>query len=172
MAGSFVGPLPYPVLNTLFDPLLPKGLQAYWKAAFLPQLNDDVIMVARKFAAGIPSVETANHFYPINGAVQRVGQDETAFPYRDVNFAVAIAGMWQNPADNQANTAWVRDYATALQPHGVGAGYVNFLDADDQPNVRDSYAGNYDKLAQVKAKYDPDNLFHINQNIVPAMSKT
>lgn len=170
VAGSFVGPLPYPVLNTLFDPLLPKGLQAYWKAAFLPQLNDDVITVARKFATGIPSVESANHFYPINGAVQRVGQDETAFPYRDVNFAVAIAGMWQNPADNQANTAWVRDYAAALQPHGVGAGYVNFLDADDQPNGRDNYAGNYDKLAQVKAKYDPDNLFHINQNIVPAMS--
>lgn len=171
VAGSFVGPLPYPALNTLFDPLLPKGLQAYWKAAFLPELTDDVITVARKFAAGIPSVETANHFYPINGAVQRVRQDETAFPYRDVNFAVAIAGMWQDPADNQANTAWVRDYSAALQPHGVGAGYVNFLDADDQPNVRDNYAGNYDKLAHLKAKFDPDNLFHINQNIVPAMSR-
>jgi len=168
VAGSFVGPLPYTVLNTLFDPLLPKGLQAYWKAEFLPQLTDDAIAVARRFAADIPSVQTANHFYPINGAVQRVGQDETAFPYRDVDFAVAIAGMWPNPVDNQANTAWVKDYAAALHPHGVGGAYVNFLDADDQPHVAENYAGNYARLAEVKAKYDPDNLFHINQNIVPA----
>ncbi|MFC9334550.1 FAD-binding oxidoreductase [Arthrobacter sp. NPDC057009] len=168
VAGSFVGPLPYTVLNTLFDPMLPKGLQAYWKAEFLPQLNDDAIRVAEKFARAIPSVQTANHYYPINGAAQRVGRDETAFPYRDVNFAVAIAGMWEDPADNEANTKWVRDYHSELHAHGAGAGYVNFLDADDQPHIEDNYAGNYARLAQVKAKYDPGNLFHVNQNIKPA----
>lgn len=167
VAGSFVGPLPYPILNTLFDPLLPKGLQAYWKAEFLPELSDDVIGVAQKFGAGVPSPQTANHFYPINGAAQRVGPDKTAFPYRDVNFSVAIAGMWESPADNDANTKWVRDYYQALHPHGVGAGYVNFLDADDQSRIEDNYGGNYARLAKIKAKYDPGNLFHINQNIKP-----
>lgn len=168
VAGSFVGPLPYTALNTLFDPLLPKGLQAYWKAEFLPALSDDVLQVARAFGENIPSPETANHYYPINGAVQRVGQDETAFPYRDVDFAVAIAGMWQDAVDNDANTKWVRDYSDGLRPHGVGGGYVNFLGADDQPIVQDSYAANYPRLARIKAQYDPDNFFHINQNIKPA----
>jgi len=167
VAGSFIGPLPYPVLNTLFDELLPKGLQAYWKADFLRELSDEVIQVAQQFGASIPSLESANHFYPINGAVQRVGQDETAFPYRDVNFAPAIAGMWQDPADNEANIKWVRDYWTALHPHGAGGGYINFMDADDQSRIKENYAGNYARLASVKAKYDPDNLFHVNQNIKP-----
>jgi FAD/FMN-containing dehydrogenase len=168
VAGSFVGPLPYPVLNTLFDPMLPKGLQAYWKAEFLPELSDDVISVARKFGAGVPSPQTANHYYPINGAAQRVGQDETAFPYRDANFSVAIAGMWESPEDNAANTRWVKDYHQALHPYGAGGGYVNFLDADDQSSIEDNYGGNYARLARIKAKYDPGNLFHINQNIKPA----
>lgn len=167
-AGSFLGPIPYTVLNTLFDPMYPKGLQAYWKSAFLPRLSDDVVRVAEKFGEAIPSVQTANHFYPINGAVQRVGRDETAFPYRDADFAVDIACHWEDPADNDANRKWVRDYYAELHPLGSGAGYVNFLDADDQPHIEDTYAGNYARLAQVKAKYDPGNLFHINQNIKPA----
>lgn len=167
VAGSFIGPLPYPVLNTLFDPLLPKGLQAYWKAEFLPELSDDVIGVARQFGAGVPSPQTANHFYPMNGATQRVGRDETAFPYRDVNFSVAIAGMWESPADNDANTKWVRDYHQALHQYGAGAGYVNFLDADDQSRIEENYGDHYARLAKIKGKYDPANLFHINQNIKP-----
>ena len=168
VAGSFVGPLPYPALNTLFDPLLPKGLQAYWKAEFLPALSDEAIRVARHFGEGVPSPETANHFYPINGAVQRVRPDATAFPYRDADFAAVIAGMWQDPADNDANVRWVRDYWAGLHPHSSGGGYIGFMDADDQSRIRDNYAGNYQRLASIKAKYDPDNLFHVNQNIKPA----
>lgn len=168
VAGSFVGPLPYPVLNTLFDESLPKGLQAYWKAEFLPTFSDEVIQVAQHFGEGIPSEQTANHFYPINGAVQRVGRDETAFPYRNADFAAVIAGMWEHPVDNDANVAWVRDYAAGLRPHSAGGAYINFMDADDHSRIRDNYAGNYDRLASIKAKYDPDNLFHINHNIKPA----
>lgn len=168
VAGSFVGPLPYPVLNTLFDESLPKGLQAYWKAEFLPTLSDEVIQVAKHFGEGVPSQQTANHFYPINGAVQRVPKDATAFPYRDADFAAVIAGMWEDPADNDANVGCVREYGAGLHAHSAGGGYIGFMDADDQARIRDNYAGNYQRLASIKAKYDPDNLFHINQNIKPA----
>ena len=168
VAGSFVGPLPYPVLNTLFDDALPKGLQAYWKAEFLPSLSDEVIQVAKHFGQGVPSQQTANHFYPINGAVHRVPKDATAFPYRDANFAAVIAGMWENLADNEANIRWVRDFAAALREHSAGGAYINFMDADDQSRIKENYAGNYARLASIKTKYDPDNMFHINQNIKPA----
>ncbi|WP_255769764.1 FAD-binding oxidoreductase [Pseudarthrobacter sulfonivorans] len=168
VAGSFVGPLPYPVLNTLFDESLPKGLQAYWKAEFLPTFSDEVIKVAKHFGEGVPSLQTANHFYPINGAVQRIAKDATAFPYRDADIAAVIAGMWEGPVDNDANIRWVREYATELHEHSAGGAYINFMDADDQSRIRDNYADNYDRLGAVKAKYDPDNLFHINQNIKPA----
>jgi FAD/FMN-containing dehydrogenase len=76
--------------------------------------------------------------------------------------------MWESPADNAANTRWVKDYHQALHPYGAGGGYVNFLDADDQSSIEDNYGGNYARLARIKAKYDPGNLFHINQNIKPA----
>ncbi|MGO4103166.1 FAD-binding oxidoreductase [Leifsonia sp. YAF41] len=167
--GSFVGPLPYPALNTLFDPMLPKGLQAYWKADFLTELSDDALKVAADFGGRVPSLESANHYYPINGAVQRVGADETAFAYRNVSFAPVIAGMWPDPADNPANIAWVKDYWTALHQYSEAGGYINFMDADDQSRVADNYQSNYARLAEVKATYDPDNFFHINQNIAPAV---
>jgi len=99
--------------------------------------------------------------------VQRVGSDETAFSYRDVAFSPVIAGMWENPADNDRNIAWVRGYYDALRPHSVEGGYINFMDSDDQSRIEDNYKGNYARLASVKAKYDPDNVFHVNQNIKP-----
>jgi FAD binding domain/Berberine and berberine like len=166
--GAMVGPMPYPALNTAFDPLLPAGLQGYWKASFARELSDDAIAVHVEHGSKVPSLQTAVHLYPINGAVQRVGADETAFAYRDVDFAPVIAGMWEDPADNDANIAWVRGYYEALQPYSAEGGYINFMDADDQGRIKANYRGDYDRLAKVKAKYDPDNLFHMNQNIVPA----
>jgi FAD/FMN-containing dehydrogenase len=100
--------------------------------------------------------------------VQRVGADETAFAYRDVDYAPVIAGMWEDPADNDANITWVRSYYDALQPYSVDGGYVNFMDADDQDRVKASYRGNYDRLAAIKQEYDPTNLFRLNQNVQPA----
>jgi len=166
--GSFLDVLPYPAINTLFDPLLPKGLQAYWKADFLAELSDDVLRVAVEHGSRVPSVESANHFYPIDGAVQRVAPGATAFAYRNASFAPVIAGMWTDPADNAANTQWVREYWNALHPYAEAGGYINFMDADDQSRIEDNYQDNYQRLRTVKAKYDPDNFFHINQNIVPA----
>ena len=166
--GSHVGPMPYPALNTAFDALLPAGLQHYWKGSFARELGDDAIAVHVDHGARVPSIQCAVHLYPINGAVQRVGADETAFAYRDVNFSPVIAGMWHDPADNDRNIAWVRAYHEALRPYSAEGGYINFMDDDDQGRIRDNYRGNYDRLAAIKATYDPTNLFHLNQNIRPA----
>jgi FAD/FMN-containing dehydrogenase len=107
------------------------------------------------------------HIYPINGAVHRVAPDATAFAHRDANFATVIAGMWEDPSQNEANTRWVRDYYAATAPHSEAAGYINFMGADDQDRIRANYGPNYDRLVDIKRKYDPDNLFHLNQNIRP-----
>ena len=119
-----------------------------------------------------PAIQCAVHLYPIDGAVQRVGADDTAFAYRDVDFSPVIAGMWEDPADNEANIAWVRAYYEALEPFSAEGGYVNFMDADDQGRITANYRGNYDRLAAIKATYDPTNLFHLNQNIQPATETT
>ena len=107
------------------------------------------------------------HLYPINGAVQDVPADATAFGHRDANFAPVIAGMWPDPADNERNIQWVRDYYAAIAPHSEAGGYINFASSDDQSKVADNYGANYARLAEVKRRYDPGNLFHLNQNIKP-----
>ncbi|XAS65106.1 FAD-binding oxidoreductase [Micrococcaceae bacterium Sec5.8] len=168
VAGSMVGPMPYPALNSAFDGMYPKGLLAYWKAAFLSELNDGIIDVHLDFARRVPTVQTAVHLYPIDGAVHQVGAADTAFPNRSARFSPVIACHWQDPADTAANIAWVRDYAAALQPYSETAGYINFMDGDDQGRVAENYGPNYARLREVKATYDPQNLFHVNQNIVPA----
>jgi FAD/FMN-containing dehydrogenase len=168
VAGSMVGPMPYPALNSAFDPMYPKGLLAYWKAAYLTELNDGAINVHLEYGKRVPSVQTAVHLYPIDGAVQRVGVSDTAFPNRNARFSPVIACHWEDPADSEANIAWVRDYAAALQPYSETAGYINFMDGDDLPKVAENYGENYKRLREVKAKYDPQNLFHVNQNIAPA----
>ena len=143
------------------------GLQHYWKANFVRELTDDAIAAHIEHGPKVPTVNSTVHIYPINGACHRVAPDATAFAYRDATFATVIAGMWPDPADNDANTAWVRDYYDATAPHSEPGGYVNFMAGDDQERIKDNYRGNYDRLVEVKRKYDPDNLFHLNQNIKP-----
>jgi hypothetical protein len=107
------------------------------------------------------------HIYPINGACHKTPSDATAFAYRDANFATVIAGMWPDPAQNKANIKWVRDYYDATAPQSEAGGYINFMSEDDQSRIKDNYKGNYNRLVDVKRKYDHDNLFHMNQNIKP-----
>jgi FAD/FMN-containing dehydrogenase len=166
--AEHVGRMPYPALNGAFDALLPAGLQHYWKAAFLPELTDDAIAVHLEHGPKVPAMESTMHLYPIDGAVHDVPIDATAFAYREANFAPVIAGMWPDPADNEANTAWVRDYHRALEPHTAEGGYINFMAEDDQGRIQANYGPNYARLAAVKQVYDPHNLFHRNQNIAPA----
>jgi len=167
VAAEMVAPMPYPVLNGMFDPLLPAGLQHYWKADFASELTDGAIKAHLDYGPKVPVVNSTMHIYPINGAAGRVRSDATAFAYRDAKFATVIAGMWPDPADNEKNIKWVKDYYHAVHPHSLPGGYVNFMAGDDQGRVRDNYKGNYDRLAAIKKKYDPTNLFHMNQNIRP-----
>ncbi len=165
--AEHVGTMPYAALNSAFDALVPAGLQHYWKAAFSDRLTDEAIDAHLEHGPRVPAVNSTAHLYPINGACHDVAPEETAFGHRDASLATVIAGMWPDPADNSANTAWVKEYYAALAPHSSPGGYVNFASADDQPKVADNYGSNYDRLRAVKREYDPDNLFHLNQNIVP-----
>jgi FAD/FMN-containing dehydrogenase len=168
VAAELVTPMPFPALNSAFDPLLPPGLQHYWKACFTPSLTSAAIDAHLEHGPKVPVVNATMHIYPINGACHRVAPDATAFAYRDAQFATVIAGMWPDPADNAKNTQWVKGYYAALQPHSAAGGYVNFMAGDDQGRIRDNYKANYDRLAAAKKRYDPGNLFHMNQNIKPA----
>ena len=165
--AEHVGPMPYPALNSAFDGLVPPGLQHYWKANFVKELTDDAIAAHLLHGPKVPVVNSTMHIYPINGACHRVKADETAFAYRDANFATVIAGMWPDPSQNVANTKWVRDYYDATAPHSEEGGYINFMSEDDQSRIKANYKGNYQRLVDVKRKYDPNNLFHVNQNIKP-----
>ncbi len=167
VVAEMVGPMPYPALNSAFDGLYPAGLQHYWKANFVSKLTDDAIDAHLKHGPTVPVVSSTMHIYSINGACHRVASDATAFGHRDATFATVIAGMWPDPAQNQANTQWVKDYYKATALHSDEGGYINFASADDQDRAPANFGVNYGRLASVKKKYDPDNLFHLNQNIKP-----
>jgi FAD/FMN-containing dehydrogenase len=124
--------------------------------------------VHAEHGARVPVVNSAMHLYPVNGAVHDVAPDATAYGHRDAKYACNIAGMWPDPADNEKNIRWVKDYYAALAPHSLKGGYTNFASADDQVKVRDNFGATYDRLAGVKRTYDPGNLFRHNQNIAPA----
>jgi len=167
VVAEHVGPMPYPALNSAFDGLVPPGLQHYWKASFVNELTDEAITAHEANGPDVPVVNSTVHIYPINGAAHGVASDATAFAYRDANFATVIAGMWPEPSDNEANTAWVRNYYEAIAPHSEEGGYINFMAGDDQARIKANYKGNYERLADIKRTYDPGNLFHLNQNIKP-----
>ena len=166
--AELVEVMPFPALNSLFDGAVPKGMQHYWKADFITELTDEAIAAHVEHGKKTPHISSSMHLHPINGAAQRVGADETAFGHRDKNFSPVIAGIWSDPADNEANIKWVKEYYTAIHPHsGSDGGYVNFMSNDDDHRAPANYGANYERLAAVKATYDPYNLFHINQNIKP-----
>jgi FAD/FMN-containing dehydrogenase len=167
VVAEHVGPMPYPALNSAFDALVPPGLQHYWKANFVTELTDEAIAAHLEHGPKVPTVNSTVHIYPINGACHRVAPDATAFAYRDATFATVIAGMWPDPAENDANTLWVRDFYEATAPLSEEGGYINFMAADDQARIRANYRQNYDRLVDVKRAYDPENLFRLNQNIKP-----
>jgi FAD/FMN-containing dehydrogenase len=163
-----VGPIPFPMLQSAFDALVPPGLQNYWKADFVKDLTDEVIEAHVKYGPDVPTIHTALHIYPVSGAAHRVGRDDTAFSYREAGFTHVIAALYPDPADTPKNKTWVQNYWSELHPHSAGGAYVNFMMEEGEDRVAASYRDNYERLARVKAKYDPNNLFHVNQNIKPA----
>jgi FAD/FMN-containing dehydrogenase len=163
-----VQPMPFNVLQSAFDALYPAGLQWYWRADFFNEISDAAIEVHRKYAAMLPSGHSTMHMYPIDGAASRVPDDATAFAYRDGGWAGVIVGVDPDPANAAAISQWAQDYWEELHPTSAGGAYINFMMDEGRDRVRASYRQNYDRLAEVKRRYDPDNTFHINQNIPPA----
>jgi FAD/FMN-containing dehydrogenase len=166
-ALDLVGPIPHPALQSMFDKLYQPGLQWYWKADFVNELSDDAVKLHVKFASELPTALSLMHIYPVNGAAGRVDKAETAWSYRDATWAMVIAGVDADPAKKDAIISWARNYWQALHPYSAGGGYVNFMMDEGAQQVQATYRGHYDRLAEIKAKYDPDNLFRVNQNIVP-----
>jgi FAD/FMN-containing dehydrogenase len=165
-----LGQAPYPALQSTFDALYPKGLQWYWRGDFFRTVPDGAVEAHARFSEQLPTMHSTMHLYPIDGAVHRVGQTETAWAYRDVNFSQVIAGVDPDPVNAEALKRWTVDYWNATHPYSAGGAYVNFMMDEGQDRVRATYGPNYHRLSEVKAEYDPDNVFRINQNIPPAGS--
>ena len=164
-----LAPMPFSVLQTAFDALLPTGLQWYWKVDFFEEITDEAIAVHRRYGGTIPTALSTMHMYPISGAAARVPGDATAFAYRNGGWTGVIAGIDPDPANLPAATRWAQQYWQELHDSSAGGGYVNMMMEDEgEERIRAAYRGNYDRLTRVKKRYDPDNLFHINQNIPPA----
>jgi FAD/FMN-containing dehydrogenase len=164
-----VGPMPYTVVNTLFDPSFPTGALNYWKSSFVRELSNAAIdtMLAQFTAA--PSPMTNMVLEPVHGAVTRVPVDATAVPHRDKSYNLVITAVWMDPAATNENIAWTRGAFAALQPYLADRRYVNYMPDDEtgEDVVRAAYGPNYDRLVELKTKYDPTNLFRLNQNIEP-----
>ena len=165
--AEMVGPVPYPAVNAAFDGLFPPGIRQYWKGNFVKELTDEAIAAHVQHGPNAPTVSSTMHLYPINGACHDVAGDATAFGHRDANFSMVVLAASNDPADDDAHTKWVRDYSDAVAPYSEPGGYINFMDDDDSGRVRDNYGGNYDRLVEIKRRYDPENLFRVNQNIAP-----
>jgi hypothetical protein len=160
--------MPFPDMQSAFDEVYPPGLQWYWRADFVNELPEEAIAAHAEYGRQLPSMHSTMHLYPIDGAVHRVGQDETAFANRESRWAEVIVGVDPEPGNAAAITDWTKRYWEALHPYSAGGAYVNFLMHDEGGDrVKATYGDNYDRLVEVKRRYDPDNLFRVNQNIAP-----
>jgi FAD/FMN-containing dehydrogenase len=159
--------MPFPALQTAFDPLYPAGLHWQWRADFITSIPDEAVAEHVRFAADLPTEGSTMHLYPVTGAVHEIGRNDTAFSYRDVNWAMVIAGIDPDPANAPVLRDWATAYWQAIHPYSGGGAYVNMYMDEGQDRVRRSYRDNYDRLARTKTLYDPDNVFRINQNIRP-----
>ena len=168
IAGA-VGPMPYTALQTMLDAGFPSGLQVHWRSEFVASLPDDLIEAAVSSFERVTSPLSALIIEQFGGAVSRVARDDAAFDQRDSNYNLVIASRWTDPADANVNVAWARSTSDAAKPFTTGRVYVNYIGAGESPDrVRAAFgADKYDRLAAVKRKYDPTNVFRINQNILP-----
>ena len=163
-----VGPAPFPVVQSIFDPLFVPGLQWYWRADNFTELSDEAIARHLEHGPKLPSMLSTMHLYPVNGASRRIGKSDTAYSFREALFAEVIVGVDPDPANAPAITNWCKDYWEALHPYSAGGAYVNFMMDEGQDRVQATYRDNYQRLAEIKKKYDPTNFFRVNQNIRPA----
>jgi len=166
-AFEFLGPMPMPVLNSLFDPLLPPGLSQYWRGDFVKELSDEAIALHLEYGSALPTPLSTMHIYPIDGAVHRVGDNDTAFSHRDANWSAVYFGVDPDPDNAERLTEWTKEYWAALHPYSAGGAYVNFMMDEGQERIKATYQDNFERLVEIKNEYDPTNLFRVNQNIRP-----
>ena len=165
---NWMGTMPYPAVQSMFDGLYPKGMQWYWRGDFVKSLPDAAIDAHLEQAAKTPSELSLMHLYPIDGAVHRMGKEETAWNCRDATWSMVIAGIDPNPQKAGAVTRWTKAYWEAVHPFDLGGAYPNFMmDDEGDARIKATYGDNYARLAIAKKKYDPANLFRVNQNIRP-----
>ena len=162
-----IAPVPLPMWNTAFDAVYPPGDQWYWRGEFIQEIPDEAIAVHAEYGPQLPTWKSTMHLYAIDGAASRIENDATAWSYRDAIWGGVFAGVDPDPANAGAIRDWEVSYSDAIKPYGMGGGYVNF-EMDEPDRVRSMYGANYDRLARIKAQYDPDNVFRVNQNIEPA----
>ncbi len=163
-----IQPLPLPAIQSAFDAVYPPGDQWYWRADFVGSIPDAAIEKHLEFGKAMPTWKSTMHLYPTSGAAARVAEDATAWAYRDANWASVMVGVDPDPANAGAITDWTISYWEALHPHSLGGAYTNMMMDEGQERVQASYRGNYERLTRIKAQYDPDNFFRVNQNIAPA----
>lgn len=162
-----VQPMPFTALQSAFDALYPPGHQWYWRADFVNELSDAAIAEHVRFGAALPTPQSTMHLYPIDGAAHRAKPADTPFSYRDARWAEVMVGVSPDAQDAPKISAWTKSYWDALHPYSAGGAYVNMMMEEGDERIRASYRDNYARLVEVKRKYDPDNLFRVNQNIRP-----
>ena len=166
--ADVIAPHPFIAWQAILDPLLAPGMRNYWKSHSFTTLSDGAIDTLIEYARKLPSPDCEVAFAQLGGAINKVAANATAYPHRDLQYVVNIHTRWGNPADDATCIAWARALFDALTPHATGGVYVNFMPEDDEKRVRTgAYGANYERLARLKAKYDPENLFRVNQNIRP-----
>ena len=164
---EFTPEMPYPALQAMFDGLYPPGDQWYWKGDFVEEITDRAVEVHKQFAK-VPTAKSTMHLYPVDGAAHKADKDETAWEKRDANWSMVIAGVDPDPGNVEKIKKWGLDYWKALHSHTLGGAYINFMMEEGEGRIKGTYGDNYERLQKVKAKYDPDNFFRVNQNIKPA----
>ena len=169
--AEMIGMQPYAAWQTAFDPLLTPGACNYWKSHNFMDISDGLIDVLVTYAEKLPTPECEIFIPQFGGATSRIPADATAYPHRDANFVMNVHARWREQADERRSIDWARQVFAATAPHATGGVYVNFMPEDEVDRVSSAYGANYARLATLKAKYDPDNLFRLNQNVRPSAAQ-
>ncbi len=166
--GEHVGVMPFAAWQAAFDPLLTPGARNYWKSHNFIDLSDEALDIAIRYATELPSSQSEIFFAQLGGQVNRVASDATAYPHRDANFVLNVHGRWEDAGDDEKCINWAREFFRETTPHATGGVYTNFMTEDETDRISSAYGAGYDRLVEAKKKYDPKNLFRMNQNIDPA----
>lgn len=166
--GMHVGPMPYAAWQQIFDPMLTPGARNYWKSHNFTQLSDGAIDVVLRYVSDLPTPQCEIFLGLLGGQAGAPPPQATAYPHRDALYVMNVHTRWEDPADDERCIAWARSFFADATPYASGGVYVNFMPQDEGERTSDAYGANYARLAQIKAAYDPDNLFRTNQNIRPA----